>query len=123
MRSVNALTKKEVFIMPDIQQEAQPLILACSLTGAELAARGQVVSPLMTSYQQMQELEDGYAFQYPGSSEWIQTLVTFVSEERECCPFFTFELQFEPNKGPIWLRLRGSAEIKALLRDQWIGQR
>jgi hypothetical protein len=48
--------------------------------------------------------------------------VSFVAEERACCPFFTFELHYEPNLGPIWLRLRGSAEIKALLRDQWLTQ-
>ncbi len=108
--------------MPDVQQEAQPVVLACSLSGEDFVARQQVVSPLMASYQQIHELEDGYAFQFPGESEWMQRLVTFVAEERECCPFFTFELRYEPNKGPIWLRLRGSAEIKALLRDQWIGQ-
>ena len=108
--------------MPDVQQEAQPLILACSLTGEDLKARGEVVQPLMASYQQLQELEDGYAFQFPGEPGWIQRLVEFVAEERQCCPFFTFELQYEPNFGPVWLRLRGSAEIKALLRDQWLTQ-
>ena len=108
--------------MPDTQQEAEFVPLACWLTGEDLAARGEVVRPLMASYQQLQELEDGYAFQFPGESEWIQRVMTFVAEERECCPFFTFELQYEPNLGPIWLRLRGSAEIKAMLRDQWLTQ-
>jgi hypothetical protein len=106
--------------MPDVQQEARPLVLACSLTGEDLAARGEVVQPLMASYQKLQELEDGYAFQFPGEPAWIQRLVEFIAEERQCCPFFTFELQFEPDLGPIWLRLRGSAEIKALLHDQWL---
>jgi hypothetical protein len=109
-----------VFILPDTQQEAQPVVLACSLTGEDLAARGEVVRPLMASYQKLQELEDGYAFQFPGESAWIQRVVSFIAEERQCCSFFTFELQYEPNLGPIWLRLRGSAEIKALLRDQWL---
>jgi len=106
--------------MSDVQHEKQSLVLACSLSGEDLAARGEVVRPLMASYQQMQELEDGYAFQFPGEPEWIQRLVEFVAGERECCPFFTFELQFEPNLGPVWLRLRGSAEIKALLRGGWL---
>ena len=108
--------------MPDTgtQQEAQQVALACLLTGEDLKARGEVVQPLMASYQELKELEDGYAFQFPGKPEWIQRLVSFIVEERQCCPFFTFELQFEPNLGPIWLRLRGSAEIKALLRDEWL---
>jgi hypothetical protein len=110
--------------MPDIntQQEAQAVPLACLLTGDELKARGEVVQPLMDSHQKLQELEDGYAFQFPGEPAWIQRVVSFIVEERQCCPFFTFELQFEPNLGPIWLRLRGNAEIKALLRDQWLPQ-
>ena len=106
----------------DLQVEAQAVPLACLLTGEDLKARGEVVQPLIASYQQLQELEDGYAFQFPGDPEWIQRVVSFVTEERQCCPFFSFELQFEPNLGPIWLRLRGSADIKALLRDQWLPQ-
>ena len=108
--------------MPDTQQEAEEVALACLLTGGDLAARGEVVRPLMASYQKLLELEDGYAFQFPGEAEWIQRVMTFVTEERECCPFFTIELHYEPNLGPIWLRLRGSAEIKAMLSDQWLTQ-
>jgi hypothetical protein len=42
--------------------------------------------------------------------------------KKRCFLFFTFELHFEPNLGPIWLRQCGSAEIKALLRDLWLTQ-
>lgn len=108
--------------MSNTQQETETVPLACLLTGEELVARGEVVQPLIASSLQVQELEDGYAFQFPGEPEWIQRVVTFVAEERACCPFFTFELRYEPDLGPIWLRLRGSAEIKALLRDQWLTQ-
>jgi hypothetical protein len=85
--------QKEVFFMPETQQEAEAVPLACLLTGEDLAARGEVVRPLMASYQKLQELEDGYAFQFPGESEWIQRVVMFIAEERSCCPFFTFELR------------------------------
>ncbi|HXX78837.1 MAG TPA: hypothetical protein VEI53_10115 [Ktedonobacteraceae bacterium] len=47
--------------MPDIQQGEETAPLACLLTGGELAARGEIVRPLIASYQQLQELEDGYA--------------------------------------------------------------
>ena len=106
----------------DIQEETSAAPLACLLIGDELKERGEVVQPLMASHLQLQELEDGYAFQFPGEPDWIQRVLSFVTEERQCCPFFTFELQFEPNLGPIWVRLRGSAEIKALLKEQWLSQ-
>ena len=54
--------------MPETQQEAEAVALACLLTGEDLEARGEVVRPLMASYQQVQELEDGYAFQFPGGA-------------------------------------------------------
>jgi hypothetical protein len=108
--------------MPDAYEETGAVPLACLLTGEDLAARGEVVRPLMASAQQVRELEDGYAFQFPGEAQWMQRVVTFVAEERACCPFFTFELHYEPNLGPIWLHLRGSAQIKELLREQWLTQ-
>ena len=36
--------------------------------------------------------------------------------ERTCCSFFQFELVFELNEGPIWLRLRGAENVKAFIR-------
>jgi len=35
--------------------------------------------------------------------------------ERDCCPFFTFELAFAPDHGPVWLRLRGPEGAKAVV--------
>jgi hypothetical protein len=32
-----------------------------------------------------------------------------------CCPFFTFELTFEPDSGPIWLRVRGQEGVKEFI--------
>lgn len=106
--------------MSDTQRKIEATALACLLTGKDRAARGEAVQSLMASRLQVRELEDGYAFQFPGEPEWIQRAVTFIAEERVCCPFFTFELHYEPELGPIWVHLRGSAEIKALLRDQWL---
>ncbi len=48
-------------------------------------------------------------------------LLDFIAAERRCRPLFTFELAFEPNDGPLRMRLRGSAEIKEFIRDGLIG--
>jgi hypothetical protein len=43
-------------------------------------------------------------------------LTEFIVFERGCCPFFTFELLFEPEGGPIRLRAlapEGAKEIAA----------
>jgi len=92
--------------------------IACLLTGDELAARQEVAGDLLDLAQQVRELNNGYAFEYPSTEEWANKLLAFVVEERECCPFFTFELIFEANQGSLWLRIGGSADIKEFIRAE-----
>jgi hypothetical protein len=90
------------------------LPIACSLSGPALAARRQdVIDPLLRAVQQARELPDGYGLAFPGEAEWLSRLSAFVAFERECCPFVTFELVCAPNRGPIWLHLRGPEGVKA----------
>ena len=63
----------------------------------------------------MDELEDGYEFRFPGSEEWATRLTEFIVFERECCPFLAFELVFEPEGGPIRLRVRGPEGVKEIV--------
>ena len=93
--------------------------IACSLSGAELAERGDEVNDLFVAVEQVRELDDGYAFRFDGSDASAASLLTFVLAERRCCPFFTFELTFEPNVGAIWVQLRGSAAIKEFVASAW----
>ena len=41
--------------MLETQKEAEAVALACLLTGVDLVARGEVVRPLLASYQQLRE--------------------------------------------------------------------
>ena len=94
---------------------AEETPIACNLTGAERVKRGEEVHSLFQEVEQVRELDDGYAFRFPGGDTWAARLLEFTLTERRCCPFFTFELVFEPNAGPIWVHLRGSAAIKESL--------
>jgi len=67
----------------------------------------------------VRELTDGYAFRFSGSNAYAVRLLRFTLEERKCCPFFTFELVFEPNHGPIWVHLRGSEAVKEFVASAW----
>ena len=57
----------------------------------------------------------------PGGAEWAEKLVGFVVSERECCPFFAFEVIFEPGGGPISLRVRGPEGAKEIVREEFVG--
>ncbi len=96
--------------------------IACSLPSDEFRRRGEEVAQLFENAREVKELEDGYSFEFPGDDASTQSLLEFVKGERRCCTSVTFELAFEPNQGPIRLRLRGSGEIKALIQTTLLGE-
>lgn len=91
------------------------LPIACKLTKEDQQKRREELSReqrVLGGYESVGELEDGYELVFPGEAEWAEELVRFVVFERECCPFFTFEVIFEQEGGPISLRMRGPEGTK-----------
>lgn len=98
------------------EQPRRDTPIACSLTAAEGRQREQMLQrEVFSGIQEIRELPDGYALRYPGDAAWLDTLSDFIRFERECCPFFTFELRCEPERGPLWLRLRGPEGVKGFV--------
>jgi len=89
--------------------------LACTLSETEQVTRSVEVEDLFKDIQQVKELADGYALQFPGTDTWANDLLQFVTFERACCEFFTFSLVFEPKQGPIWLHIRGPEGVKTII--------
>ncbi len=95
----------------------EALPVACGLDDAALAARSdEVRRDLFAMAEETRELADGYAFRFAAANGWAAKLLDFVEAERRCCSFFRFELAFEPNLGPIWLRLSGPEGTKPFIR-------
>lgn len=92
--------------------------VACNLTTSEQSRRQEIAREIFEGCQRIDELVDGYALSYPGSAEWATKLTEFVVFERSCCPFFTFELVFEPDGGPIRLQARGPEGTKEFIRTE-----
>ena len=101
-----------------MQSTTEPI--ACMLTGTEHEQRQQDVRVLFHSVDAMDELADGYAFRFLGNDRFLASLADVIAVEWHCCPFFTFALIVEPNGGPLWLHLRGSAEIKAFVGGTFV---
>lgn len=94
------------------------LPIACNLPEAELDSRKDEISEdIWSGVEERRELEDGYEWRFPGTREWAEKLVQFISFERKCCRFLLFELVFEPDEGPIWLRLRGAEGVKQFIES------
>lgn len=100
---------------------ARDLAIACKLSEAEQALREEELArDIFRNCQEVAELADGYAFRFPGDAEWAAKLIEFIAFERKCCPFFTFELAFEPQEGPMWLRLKGPEGVKAFVQQNFV---
>ena len=104
--------------MSDESNASAEEVIGCLLSEREQAVRGDAVAgELFAGAEAVEELPDGYAYRFPADAAWTARVLDFVAAERQCCPFFTFELVFEPHGQALWLRLRGSAVIKAFVRD------
>jgi len=86
-------------------------------TMRELRQRSQRPIEVLTRFQHVQELDDGYAFCYPCNAVWSAKLEAFTKAWQKGFPWCTTELIFVPNQGPIWLHIRGSEEVKQFMQD------
>jgi hypothetical protein len=92
--------------------------LGCTLSDDALNHRlSELRRTLGAAVQETRELPDGYALRFSGDDASARQLVDFVTFERRCCGTFIYELVFDPNQGPIWLRIRGDDGAPALLRE------
>jgi hypothetical protein len=98
-------------------------MIACLLSEREYAIRGEeLAAGIFAAVEGVAELPDGYGYRFSGDGAQLEPLLAFIEAERRCCPFLTFELAFAPHGGPIWLRLRGSPQVKAFIAEAFNSQ-
>ncbi|MCA1730290.1 MAG: hypothetical protein LC751_13030 [Actinobacteria bacterium] len=78
--------------MTNSEPKRSDLPIACSLPSPEQVRRRETAVEILGQARKIEEIQDGYAFAFPGSAEWAVRLTEFVVFERACCPFFTFEI-------------------------------
>ena len=90
--------------------------IACSLSSAELQQRrSEVLLKIKSHVQQVQELDNGYAYRFHSTPERLDELTNLISLEHACCPFLRFCLTVEPADGGISLELTGPPGTKEFL--------
>jgi hypothetical protein len=100
-----------------MRQEPDDVPIACSLSDVEFRRReATLLAQFKSAVIATEELPDGYAFRIPGDQKWIAVAADLIVAERECCPFLTFELVAEPNRGPVIVRVTGPAGTKEFLK-------
>lgn len=93
--------------------------MACKLTTAKLQERKEtVLKSLKGKIVQKKELENGFAFKFPGTDEVLDELTAFIKTERACCDFFVFGLSISGDKREAWLELTGPNGAKDFISTE-----
>ena len=97
----------------ELSAEAGPA-LVCTLTEAGLRERRTEILELLTGHAlSVTEESDGFVIAFADGH--AREIVEFVELERECCRFFTFDLSFPADRGPVSLRISGPEGAKDFL--------
>lgn len=98
------------------------LPLACrmdALDGSERRRHAGLFGDLASQVSGIQELPDGFAFDFPSDRPVFLELAEWVTLERRCCPFLSFELVVDNGGAPVTLRLTGRPGVKEFLRHEF----
>lgn len=92
--------------------------LSCTLLPAELQDRLDFLKKEVFSKVEKKEvLNDGMIFYFPDSQENTKMVMDFIAFERQCCPFFKFDLSILPFEKGIALKISGSRAVKEFLES------
>ena len=80
----------------------------------DLRAR-ELTRRLYAECREARALEDGYALRYDWSPEWAAATMEYIDIMRFGNPWRSFEIDIEPDGGPAWLTMRGSAALKDVI--------
>ncbi len=90
----------------------------CSMTaipGDQREAHLSTLEKLFRAVVDINELPNGYRFHLPNQSEVLLEAARFIALERLCCPFFSFQLNVEGDRGAFWLSLTGPEDVKPFI--------
>jgi len=90
----------------------------CSMTAIPADQRSAhlgTLEKLFRAVECIDELRNGYTFRLPNQSDVLLEAAQFIALERLCCPFFSFQLNVEGERGAIWLSLTGQEGVKPFI--------
>jgi hypothetical protein len=94
--------------------DATDMPIACSLSPDELRERSGENATLFGGATDVRELPDGYLFTFP--ADQARQVMDFMLAERDCCPFFSFELTLPSPHQLILLSVRGREGVKEVVQ-------
>jgi hypothetical protein len=91
--------------------------ISCRLTSELMRKRkSTIIHELVEKIIMTEETDKGYSFTFNYSEEILFRLAEFVKLEKECCPFFDFNLSVPGNINTIGLLLTGPDGTKDFIK-------
>ena len=90
--------------------------LACTLTGFEkLERKESLKKEIFSQVKSIEELESGYLFRFADSNNFMIKIIDYITVEKECCPFFKYDIIIHPYNRGIELEVTGEEGSKDLI--------
>ena len=98
--------------------------LSCSLTSAELQDRIALLkTEIFPNLTRKEELADGFIYYFEDEGDIAIKILEFIGKEKECCPFFKFDVSVLPFEKGIALQISGSEGVKDFLLSKELEMR
>jgi len=94
--------------------------IACvlnALTEDEGKRRIELVNLIRQKKESVNELKNGYSFEFSDASVWT-LIAEFVTLESKCCPFFKFALIWKSENAGIRIEITGREGVKEFLKAE-----
>jgi hypothetical protein len=93
--------------------------IRCTLLPVALRERRRLLlAPLRARAGAVERLADGWRLHFAPADDLLAQLAELIDLERRCCAFLRFELNVEPEGGPVTLALRGPEGAAAFLATE-----
>lgn len=103
--------------MSNNQSQAIAEAIACNFGAIDRDKRSDhadTAESIYTSTLEIKELPDGFGFRLPMENAMLGKISEWISNERLCCPFFTFAMIVHGET--LWLHLTGTEEVKGYMK-------
>jgi hypothetical protein len=89
-----------------------------AIAAAERPRYDRLIAQLRNAVRDRREVPDGYAYQLDSKAISLTEVAEWITLERLCCPFLTFELHVARAADPQFT-LRGPDGVKAILQEEF----
>ena len=105
----------QAIAVADIVVDAYTCKADSVLSEEQMTARAELHEMLMPMIQSINELDNGYAIEFPACSKTFVQVAEMVAMSRECCDFLAYSIVADADNGAVRLIMTGDAGGKAFL--------